>query len=164
MDGEPPAAISIRAASPDDRVAVARVLDGALLEVDGLGERLAEGCVLVATADRTADQTADENADDSTAVGGTIVGAIVVAPEGPSERLSPAGWPAAAHLRALAVRRKRRRNGIGAGLVHAALEQWSPIVADFESGVRPFYDALGAECQQGPDGRHWALLRVPKPD
>lgn len=140
MSGEAPDGISIREATPADRVDVARVLDGALLDVDELGSRLSEGRVLAATA------------------GETVVGAIVLAPEGPTERVPLSGWPEATHVRAIAVRRKRRRNGIGAALIRAALRRWSPIVADFEADVRPFYESLGADCKVGTDGRHWALL------
>lgn len=140
MNGEAPDGLAIREATADGRVDVARVLDGALLEVETLGTRLADGHVLVATAEET------------------VVGAIVIAPGGPSDRSPPSGWPEAAHVRAVAVRRKRRRSGIGSALVSAARQRWSPIVADFDAGVRPFYESVGADCETGPDGRHWALL------
>lgn len=140
MNGEAPAGISIREATPDDRVAVARVLDGALLDVEALGSQVADGHVLAATT------------------GEVIVGAVVVAPDGPSKRSPPSGWPEAAHLRAVAVRRKRRRDRIGSALVRAARRRWSPVVADFEADVRPFYETLDADCEESADGRHWALL------
>lgn len=147
MRGALPAEVSIRVATPADRVAVDRVLDGALLEVEALDDRLAEGCVLVATAREA------------------VVGAIVLAPEGPTEPSDtsavPREWPAATHVRAIAVRRKRRHDGIGTGLVRAASRRWAPLVADFDAEVRPFYEALGATCRQDAEGRHWALLEEP---
>ncbi|AGN02346.1 acetyltransferase [Salinarchaeum sp. Harcht-Bsk1] len=135
----------VRVATTADHVAVSRVLDGALLEVDGLRTRLEDGTVLVATLEGTSD---------------AVVGTLVVAPEGPTNLDPPADWPDAAHLRAIAVRRKRRRSGIGTALLDAARERWSPLVADFDADVEPFYEALGAECQETPDGRRWALLRA----
>lgn len=137
----------VRTAEPEDHVAVTRVLDGALLDVSGLRDRLADGTVLVALVDGC-----EEDA---------IVGAVVIAPEGPAERSPPADWPQAAHVRSIAVRRKRRRRGIGTTLLRAARKRWVPLVADFDAHVGPFYEALGAECRVADDGRHWALLREP---
>ena len=140
--------VAIREATTDEHVAVSRVLDGALLDVEELPARLDGGTVLVAVDDRSSGRSS-----------GTIVGAIVVAPEGPSKRDHPTGWPTAAHVRAIAVRRKRRRSGIGTRLLDAAVERWSPLVADFEPEVAQFYEAAGAESSETVDGRGWALLR-----
>jgi GNAT superfamily N-acetyltransferase len=148
MSGEVPERILVHEATPEDRIAVARILDGALLDVEDLDARLAHGQVLFAADGEEA----------------TAVGAIVLAPEGPSADVSqhspPTEWPKATHIRGIAVRRKHRRNGIGAALVRAALERWSPIVADFEPDVLPFYESLGADCKAGADDRQWALLRA----
>lgn len=140
MVSDAPDGVSIRVATPEDRVAVSRVLEGALLEIADLGEPLADGDVLVATT------------------GEAVVGAVVVAREGPADRSPPADWPAGTHVRSIAVRRKRRRTGIGTALLRAALERWSPLVADFEADVEGFYAAMGAERRATSDGRHWALL------
>jgi GNAT superfamily N-acetyltransferase len=134
--------VSIRVAAPADSVAVARILDGALLEVEDLGDRLEADDVLLAEH------------------GGTAVGALVVDESGSTERTPPQDWPDdATHVRAIAVRRKRRRTGIGSWLLAEALRRWTPLVADFDADVEGFYAALDAECVVAPDGRHWALLR-----
>lgn len=135
---------SIRVAMPADRVAVSRVLDGALLEVDDLGDRLDDRGVLLAED------------------GSTAVGALVVDGSGPADRTPPGDWPdGAAHVRAIAVRRKRRRHGVGTALIERARERWAPLVADFDADVAGFYDGLATERRVAPDGRHWALLREP---
>lgn len=141
MPGEASDEGSIRVATPADRVPVSRVLDGALLEVAGLPERLADGTVLVAS------------------VADAVVGAVVLAPEGSPERTPPADWPDAVHVRSIAVRRKHRRRGIGTELLRAARARWGPLVADFDGDVAAFYAALDAEYCVDSDGRHWALLR-----
>lgn len=144
MDDDSNVEASIRVAAPTDRVAVARVLDGALLDVDDLGARLDAGDVLLAVD------------------GGAAVGALVVDGAGPTDRTPPEDWPDdVGHVRAIAVRRKRRGSGIGSQLIDEARRRWAPLVADFDADVEGFYAALGAECEVAPDGRHWALLREP---
>lgn len=143
-----PEHVTVRVATIEDHVAVSRVLDGALLDVDGLQQRLADGSVLVATLD---DGTMDRTSP-------SVVGAVVVATEGADDRSAPTDWPACPHVRSIAVRRKHRRRGIGTALLRAATDRWSPLVADFDADARSFYVAFGAECAQAADGRHWALL------
>jgi GNAT superfamily N-acetyltransferase len=144
MAGDSTDPVTVRVASPSDRVAVSRVLDGALLEVDDLGDRLEAGEVLLAED------------------GGTAVGALVVAEAGPTERSLLADWPASAvHVRAIAVRRKRRRSGIGTALLERARDRWAPLVADFDADVAGFYADISVETRVDADGRHWALLREP---
>lgn len=133
--------VTIRVAAPADWIAVSRVLDGALLEHPDLEERIADGAVLVATVDES------------------VVGAAVVERSGSTGRSPPEPWPDSAHLEAIAVRRKRRRDGVGAALVQAARERWAPLTADFDERVEPFYESLSAECRAGANGRRWALLR-----
>lgn len=142
---------SVREATRADHVAVARVTDGALLDVEDREERLADGTVLVATIEER------------------IVGAVVVAPEGPSDPAPPPALPAASHVRAIAVRRTRRRCGIGSALLGAAVDRWAPLLADFDPDVAPFYEALegprvDVETVEGTAAdaeRCWALLRAP---
>lgn len=152
MERGPPEGVSIRTATTADHVAVSRILDGALLEHPDLAERLEAGTVLVATIDRTVD--------------GMVVAALVVDAHcaGSTEsmdRSPPAEWPDAAHVESIAVRRRHRRRGIGAGLVRAARRRWVPLTADFDERVEPFYESLGAECCEASDGRRWALLTDP---
>ncbi|GAB3680248.1 hypothetical protein GCM10028857_02720 [Salinarchaeum chitinilyticum] len=142
MNGGAPDGVSIHVATPADRVAVSRVLDGALLECPDLPDRLADGTVLLARTDRA------------------VVGAIVLDPAGPTDRTPPDPWPAAMHVEAIAVRRKRRNQGIGSALLRAALRRWAPLTADYDEQVKPFYESVGAACREADtDGRQWALLR-----
>lgn len=70
----------------------------------------------------------------------------------------PADWQQYAHVTALAVRTRRRDRGIGTALVHAAHEQFGPLVADFDRRVRPFYESLDADVRPTGDDRCWALV------
>lgn len=117
-DGPPD--VVVRRATPDDRVAVLRVVEGALLDVDAdrVREGIAAGEVLVAVAGT-----------------GTVVGALV---------------RDGAHLVAVAVRRGRRRRGIGRALVERALGTTGRLTAAFEPRVRGFYEALGFEVGARP--------------
>lgn len=119
--------VSVREATPDDRLGVQRVLDAAMLQIrDDLGERIAAGDVLVATE------------DDS-----PILGALVLAPRNQSAHID-----AGAHIDAVAVRRARRGQGIGSALVRAAVERHDRLTAEFDPGVRPFYESLGFEISR----------------
>ncbi|WP_248516424.1 GNAT family N-acetyltransferase [Salinarchaeum laminariae] len=140
-DGVPPG-MSIETATEEDHVPVSRVLDGALLEHPDLRERIATGTVLVARRD------------------GAVVGAVVVDASGSADPSPPAEWQASAHVEAIAVRRKRRRSGIGSALLQTASRRWGPLTATFDERVLSFYESLGAECRQaGDDDRWWAFLR-----
>jgi GNAT superfamily N-acetyltransferase len=109
----------VREASSEDRLDVRRVLDAAILEVgNDFGERLDAGDVLVAEEDGR----------------GAILGALVLVP-GESN----------AHVDAVAVRRARRAQGVGTALVRAAAERRARLTAEFDPGVRPFYESLGFE-------------------
>ncbi|MFB6222584.1 MAG: GNAT family N-acetyltransferase [Haloarcula sp.] len=93
------------------------VLDGAVLSIDVATVRagLEDGGTLVAVA-----------SDGATA--GRVLGALVL--DG-------------THIEAIAVRRRRRGQGIGTALVEAALDRRDRVTAEFDGAVRPFYDALG---------------------
>jgi len=56
-------------------------------------------------------------------------------------------------VEAVAVRPGRRGQGVGSALVEAAAERRGRIVAEFDDGVRPFYEALGFEVESGGNGR-----------
>lgn len=121
---------------------VRRILDAAVLDVEGLEDRIAAGEVLV--ADRA----------------GTILGVILLAPEGPPETATvPETTPAGAtHVRAVAVRRRRRGSGVGTALVRGASNHFGVLVADFDPSDRPFYEALGAEFHAEEAERVWATI------
>lgn len=144
-----PGCVTVRIAQPEDRLAVSRVLDGAMLAVEGLPDRIAAGDVLVAVDD------------------GTACGALVLSPEGPpasegdqplDAQDCPDRWRSYPHLLAIAVRRRRRDQGVGTALVRTATDRLGTLVADFEDGLQPFYESLGAELVPGTEHRWWALI------
>jgi GNAT superfamily N-acetyltransferase len=121
--------VEVRTAIPDDQVAVARVLDAAMLATDGLAERLAAGDVLVA-------------------VERSVHGALVVAPPAAAPPWAhEAGTDA--HVAAVAVRRSRRGRGVGTALVERAGER-GRLTAGFDPDLRPFYDSCGFSVQSHP--------------
>ncbi|UPV75524.1 GNAT family N-acetyltransferase [Halorussus limi] len=135
-----PDRVAVREATADDRLGVRRVLDAAMLDVrDDLEARIDAGDVLVANErDR-------EN--------GPIIGALVLVPHGDggpdaTDEAAPTVTGDAAHIDAVAVRRARRGQGVGAALVRAAAERRAPLTAAFDPGVRPFYDSLGFEISR----------------
>jgi len=110
------APVEIRPATPEQLPAVSNVLDGGLLEVDGdaLSEAIETEDVLVALSNR-----GDEE---------TVLGVIVLDGD---------------EILAIAVRRRRRSQGIGTTLVGAASERRERLVAEFDERVRPFWESLG---------------------
>jgi GNAT superfamily N-acetyltransferase len=48
---------------------------------------------------------------------------------------------------AVAVRRARRDQGVGTALVEAAADRRDRLVAEFDTGVRPFWEGLGFEIE-----------------
>ncbi len=119
----------VREAGVEELPAVMRVLDGGLLATSAGRVRAAatSGDVLVAVeADR-------------------VHGALV---------LDPAGPPRGARVEAVAVRRRRRGQGIGTALVEAAADRHGTLVAGFDERVRPFWASLGFEVEPaGEAGR-----------
>lgn len=142
---------TVREATPDDCLGVRRVLDAAMLEIrDDLGERIEAGDVLVA-----------ETADDRPVLGALVLvpreRARVAVADGESAD-GAAGSESAdgergAHVDAVAVRRARRGRGIGSALVRTAAERQPRLTAEFDPGVRDFYESLGFEIEAGDDGR-----------
>ena len=130
----PGASFEVREASSEDRLGVRRVLDAAMLDVrDDLGERIDTGDVLVATEERD-DAAENTEGRDTTneSEDATILGALVLVPR-----------ESGAHIDAVAVRRARRAQGVGTSLVRAAAERRVRLTAEFDPGVRPFYESLG---------------------
>lgn len=109
--------IALRTARAEDALPVRTLLDAALLDVGELDSRIEAGDVLVAT-------TASR-----------ILGTIVLAPR-----------PDGTRIVGIAVRRRRRADGIGTRLVEAAAER-GRLVATFDDRVLPFYRSLGFEIE-----------------
>jgi GNAT superfamily N-acetyltransferase len=122
----------VREAQPADRIDVRRVLDAAMLAVENLPDRIEAGDVLVAV----------EN--------DSVLGACVLVPPD----VAP-DWvdrtDVDAHVDAIAVRRRRRGEGVGRELIDRARER-GPLSAAFEADVRPFYDGLGFRVLDGKTG------------
>ena len=58
------------------------------------------------------------------------------------------------HIEAIAVRRRRRGQGIGTTLVEAAAERRERLIAEFDADVCPFYEQLGFSIEPAePDRR-----------
>jgi len=125
-------------AASDDRLAVRRLLDAAVLAVEDLDERLAAGDVLVAEAD------------------GRIVGTVVLDPRDGSTR-----GGGGARVEAIAVRRRRRGRGVGRALIERTREEYGPLTAAFDADVRPFYESLGfaVEPTDADDDRYRGVLK-----
>lgn len=56
-------------------------------------------------------------------------------------------------VEAIAVRRRRRGQGIGAALIEAAADRRGVLTAEFDADVRPFYESLGFEVDRAGDER-----------
>ena len=61
-------------------------------------------------------------------------------------------------IEAVAVRQKRRDQGIATALVEAATEERDRLVAEFDARVRPFWDSLGFEIEPIGDDRYRGIL------
>ncbi|MFY4811445.1 GNAT family N-acetyltransferase [Haloarcula sp. AONF1] len=111
----------VRTAKADEVPAVMNVLDGAVLSiaVETVRTGAEDGSTLVAMS-----------GDNET--GGHVLGALVL--DG-------------THIEAVAVRRRRRGQGIGTALVEAALDGRDRLTAEFDADVRPFYEALGFDIE-----------------
>lgn len=108
------------------------------------GERVAVRSIL----DAAMLQVPDLDATEVLVAGedGRVLGAVAVDAAPPADH---------AVVEAVAVRPGRRGQGIGSALVDAATERWAPLVAEFDDGLRPFYEALGfdVEAVDGDDDR-----------
>ncbi|MFB6074364.1 MAG: GNAT family N-acetyltransferase [Haloarculaceae archaeon] len=107
----------VREATPEEVPAVLGVLDAAALATDhaAVERSVARGETLVAVA-------GDPDRP------GTVVGALVLAGE---------------RIENVAVRRRRRGQGVGRALVEAAAARRERLVAECDAGAVPFYEALG---------------------
>ena len=118
----------IRDATVRDLPDVMNVLDGAVLRADAAAVRghIADDEVLVAVAEADAER---------------VLGALVL--DG-------------THIDAVAVRRRRRGQGIGTALVEAAADRRGRLTAAFDADLRPFYETLGFTVEQTDEpGRLW---------
>ncbi|RLM96427.1 GNAT family N-acetyltransferase [Haloarcula sp. Atlit-7R] len=113
----------VREATEADLPAVMNVLDGAALEIDVATVRggIERDGTLVAVS-----------GDGETTTSDRVLGALVL----DGDRVA-----------AVAVRRRRRGQGIGTRLVEAALDRRDRLIAEFDADVRPFYERLGFDVE-----------------
>ncbi len=115
--------VAIREATAEDSAAVRNVIDGANLALDD--ERFEAGL-------------AGDGAYVAESEGrGVVVGALVCDGQ---------------EVLAVAVRPRRRDQGIGSELVEAALADRDRIVAEFDPRVRAFWESLGFDIGSAGDG------------
>jgi GNAT superfamily N-acetyltransferase len=137
--------IAISEATGDVVADAVSVLEAAMLEVDagrvrtlasgGADGGAVNGAVLVATGGGHTSRSTD---------GGVILGALVL-----DER----------RIEALAVRPRRRGQGIGSALVRAAGDRADgPVVAAFDAHLREFYERLGFTIEPVGEARYRGRL------
>lgn len=116
MSGE----IRVCAGTSEDLSAILNVLDGALLETDRnqVSRAISRGDVFAAVPERRTHES------------GVILGALVL----------DGRW-----ITSIAVRRRRRGQGIGAALVDSAAKRRDRLMAEFRAAVRPFWVSVGFE-------------------
>lgn len=115
--------VGIREATTEDSAAVRNVVDGANLALDD--DRLEAGLSGEGVYVAEAE------------VRGVVVGALVCDGEA---------------VLAIAVRRRRRDQGIGTELVEAAMADRDRLVAEFDPRVRAFWESLGFDIGSAGDG------------
>ena len=130
---------TVRVATVTELPDVMNVLDGAVLEADAarVRDRIAEAAVLVAVAGDDS-----QRAPSASQTGGErVLGALVLDGD---------------HIDAVAVRRRRRGQGIGTALVAAAADRRERLTATFDADLRPFYAGLGFGIEPAEEaGRLW---------
>lgn len=126
--------LHVRGATVAELPDVSNVLDGAALETGSgrLRRALERGDVLVAVA------------GGSNRGSQRVLGALVLRGE---------------EVTAVAVRRRRRNQGIGTELVEAATERRERLVAEFDPGVRPFWESLGFAVEPADDPDRYRGVR-----
>jgi len=119
--------VTVREARPADLANVLGVLDAAALETDADRVRasIERGEALVAVRVGTA---AEPDLPDR-----LVLGALVLVGD---------------EIDSVAVRRRRRDQGIGRALVAAAADRRERLVAEFDASVRPFYEKLGFDIER----------------
>lgn len=108
---------TVRRATSDEFDAVLGIIDGANLETDVPAIR--------AAIDRSAVFVAESGRS-------TLLGALVLN---------------GGEITHVAVRRRRRGQGIGTTLVREAVADCGSLTAEFDPRVRPFYEALGFDIE-----------------
>ena len=93
--------------------------------------------------------------DAATVRDGIDTGATLVAVSDDGERVLGALVLDGDHIEAVAVRRRRRGQGIGTALVEAAIERRDSLTAAFDADVVPFYEQLGFAVEPAEESDRW---------
>lgn len=128
--------VHVREATATEQVDVLNVLDGANLATDAnrIAGALQRGDALVAVADTEGGDCESQR----------VLGALVLDEE---------------EITAIAVRRRRRDQGIGTALVEGASQRRGRLVANFDPGVRPFWKALGFDISRRGESDRYRGVR-----
>lgn len=118
--------VRVRETKSEELDTVLAILDAAVLETDrdAVRQSVSDGRTLVAVED------------------GRVLGAAVAL-----------SIDRGARLDAIAVRKRRQGQGIGAALVKRLLDRHGRVVAEFAERVRPFYESLEFEIREQESGR-----------
>lgn len=122
-----PSDIVVRPANPGNLPAVMNILDGGALETDisVVRDAIETGQVLVAIADDAGSHSRH-------------LGAVVLNEQ---------------EVHAIAVRPRRRNQGIGTALVEAAQQREGRLVAEFDTALLEFWRSCGFEIEEFGNGR-----------
>lgn len=125
----------VRQATVPELPDVLNVLDGAMLDVDSgrLRGAIDDGDVLVAVAGGPEPGTEERSSDER------VLGALALDGE---------------EITAVAVRQRRRGQGIGTRLVEAAADRRERVVAEFDPRVHSFWSELGFDSEPVEGGRY----------
>lgn len=125
--------VRVREATVPELPDVLNVLDGAMLDVDSgrLRTAIDRGDVLMAVAGGDSDDV-------------RVLGALVL--DG-------------AEITAVAVRQRRRNQGIGTMLVEAATDRCERLVATFDPRVRDFWESLGFSIEPAAEPGRFRGIR-----
>lgn len=137
--------IRVREATATERTDVLNVLDGSALatDIEVVTVGIESGDVLVAV---TSDGDHGRETASASTDGERVLGALVL--DG-------------GEITAVAVRRRRRDQGIGTALVTAASQRRDRLVARFETGVRPFWESLGFDISGVGESDQYRGVRSP---
>ncbi|WP_336325831.1 GNAT family N-acetyltransferase [Halovenus sp. HT40] len=121
--------MQVREATPSQHAELLSILDAAALQTDSEQTRAAieRGDVFVALPDR------DSDGNRRDAGSPPVLGALVLDGQ---------------KITAVAVRPGRRGQGIGRALVARAQQSSQRLVAEFDPGVAPFWEAVGFEASE----------------
>lgn len=124
--------MQVRAAGTDRHAEILSILDAAALQTDSeqTREAIKRESVFVAIADRRGGETDPEPPP--------VLGALVLDDS---------------EITAVAVRPGRRGQGIGRALVARAQRSRNRLVAEFDPGVRPFWEAVGFTVSEQSEDR-----------